>query len=76
MKIIYVIIAKGDINGDCEVDFINDIVMLNNYRLNKITLSKEGIMAGDINNDDRIDFLEDISKINNYRIRKIYKLLR
>ena len=76
VKIIYVIIAKGDINGDCEVDFINDIVMLNNYRLNKITLSKEGIMAGDINNDDRIDFLEDISKINNYRIRKIYKLLR
>ena len=76
VKKIYVIIAKGDINGDGEVDFINDIVMLNNYRLNKIALSKEEIMAGDINNDDRIDFLEDISKINNYRIRKIYKLLR
>ena len=38
---VYIIIVKGDINGDGKVDFINDIVRLNNSRLKKITLSTE-----------------------------------
>lgn len=73
-KIRYIIVVKGDINGDGKIDFIRDIVLLNDYRLNRIKLSTESILAGDIKEDDKIDFINDIVKINNYRLNRISKL--
>ena len=72
----YVIIVKGDVNGDGVIDFMGDVVMLNNYRLGLIKLSKEAIIAGDMNMDGKIDFVEDVVKINNYRISAVRSLIK
>lgn len=71
----YTVVVKGDINGDGDIDFLNDIIRLNNYRLNRINnLNEEQKMAGDINSNGKIDFLDDIIKINNYRLGRINSL--
>ena len=75
-KTSYIIIVKGDVNGDGVIDFMGDVVMLNNYRLGLIKLSKEAIIAGDMNMDGKIDFVEDIAKINNYRINAVRSLIK
>lgn len=74
------IVVKGDVNSDGEVGF-EDIVKLNNYRLNKYnneknwnntekialkTLIEPNITDEDIN---EINFF-DIVALNNYRLRK------
>ncbi len=75
-KTSYIIIVKGDVNEDGVIDFMGDVVMLNNYRLGLIKLSKEAILAGDMNMDGKIDFVEDIAKINNYRISAVRSLIK
>ena len=70
----YIISVKGDISGDGKIDFINDIIMLNNYRLKRINLKEESTIAGDIDNNDKIDFINDIIRLNNYRLGKIKSL--
>ena len=75
-KTTYIIIVKGDVNEDGVIDFMGDVVMLNNYRLGLIKLSKEAILAGDINMDGKIDFVEDVVKINNYRISAVRSLIK
>lgn len=71
----YIVVVKGDVNCDGKVDFLGDIVMLNNYRigLNK-SLSTIQILAGDINNSGEIEFIPDIVAMNNYRLGKIKSL--
>ena len=71
---VYIIIVKGDVNCDRKVDFIKDVVMLNNYRLKRITLDTLGIMAGDVDQNENIDFIKDIVKINNYRLNRVNEL--
>lgn len=68
----YIIIVNGDVNCDGKVDFLNDIVMINNYRIgiNK-NLSDIQILAGDINNSGTIEFIPDIVAMNNYRLGRI-----
>ena len=75
-KTSYIIIVKGDVNEDGVIDFMGDVVMLNNYRLGLIKLSKEAILAGDMNMDGKIDFVEDVVKINNYRISAVRSLIK
>ena len=71
----YVVIVNGDVNCDGKVDFLNDIVMINNYRLGRINnLSEIQILAGDINNSGTIDFIPDIVAMNNYRLGRINSL--
>lgn len=71
----YIVIVKGDVNCDGKVDFLGDIVMLNNYRigLNK-NLSTIQKLAGDINGSGKIEFIPDIVAINNFRLGKIKSL--
>ena len=74
-ELAYIIVVKGDINGDGIIDFLTDIVPINNYRLRKITnFTTEAILASDINGNGTIDFLTDIVPINNYRLRKVSTL--
>ena len=71
----YIVVIKGDTNGDGDIDFINDIIRINNYRLKKINdLTEEEKLAGDINDNNKIDFIDDIIKINNYRLGRIKDL--
>ena len=71
----YIVIVNGDINCDGKVDFINDIIMINNYRIGKISnLSEIQLLAGDINNSGTIDFIPDIVAMNNYRLGNIKDL--
>lgn len=63
-----IVIVKGDINCDGNVDFIHDVVMINNYRIGIYTLNELQVLAGDINNNGVIDFIPDIVSINNYRL--------
>lgn len=68
----YIVIVNGDVNCDGKVDFINDIIMINNYRIGKINnLSEIQILAGDINNSGTIEFISDIISMNNYRLGNI-----
>ena len=68
----YTVIVNGDVNCDGKVDFINDIVMINNYRTGKINnLPEIQILAGDINNSGTIEFISDIVSMNNYRLGNI-----
>lgn len=73
-EVAYTIVVKGDINGDTKVDFINDIIGLNNYRLNIVNLDTESALAGDVNGDGKVDFINDIISINNYRIGLVNSL--
>lgn len=71
----YIIIVKGDIDGNGIIDFLGDIVLLNNYRLGRIKeISVESKLAGDIDENGQTDFINDIVKINNYRIGILHQL--
>lgn len=71
----YVVIVNGDVNCDGEVDFLNDIVLINNYRIGVTkNLSDIQILAGDINNSGSIEFIPDIVAMNNYRLGRIKAL--
>lgn len=68
----YIIIVNGDVNCDGKVDFLGDIVMINNYRIGvNQSLREIQILAGDINNSGSIDFIPDIVAMNNYRLGRI-----
>jgi len=67
-EVAYIIVVKGDANGDAKIDFINDIIRFNNYRLNLIKLDTASMLAGDINDNGKMDFINDIISINNYRL--------
>ena len=67
-KEIYKISVKGDINGDGEVSFLEDVIELNRYRIKGKGLTQEQIFAGDINEDGVIDFIDDVIQINRRRI--------
>lgn len=68
----YIIIVNGDVNCDGKVDFLGDIVMINNYRIGvNHNLSEIQILAGDINNSGSIEFIPDIVAMNNYRLGRI-----
>ena len=74
-RLIYVIVVKGDVNGDGNVDFINDINTINNYRLGRLAIyAKTQILASDINGDGNVDFINDIIAINNYRLGRTNSL--
>ena len=66
------LIIKGDVNGDGQSD-INDILKINQERLNKKTFESANNLAADITNDKTID-LKDIIKINMFRLNKISEL--
>lgn len=68
----YIIILKGDINADGNAD-LNDILLLNKYRLNKTTLDKLSLKAADVDENGKAD-LNDILKVNKYRLGKITNL--
>ena len=68
----YIIIVRGDANCDGEAN-IEDMLLINKYRLNKIKLDDEYLQAGDVNNDDIVD-IKDILQINKFRLGKIKKL--
>ena len=71
----YVVIVNGDVNCDGEVDFLNDIVLINNYRIGVTkNLSDIQILAGDINNSGSIEFIPDMVAMNNYRLGRIKAL--
>lgn len=71
----YIIIVKGDVDGNGIIDFLGDIVLLNNYRLGRIKeISVESKLAGDIDENGEIDFINDIVKMNNYRIGILHQL--
>ena len=67
----YIVVVKGDVTGDGQIDFINDIVAINNYRLGKSeNVTEEEKLASDIDGNGIIDFIKDIVAINNYRLGK------
>lgn len=62
------IVISGDVNSDNKVD-INDIFVMNKYRLKKTTLDEKAKTAGDLNNDGKVD-IKDILKVNKIRLGK------
>lgn len=69
---IYTLLITGDSNGDGQAN-LKDMIVMNKYRLNKVTLTTEYLLASDINKDGEID-LKDMIKINKFRLRKIEEL--
>ena len=65
-------LAKGDANGDGEVDF-KDMLAINKHRLKKKVLTGEKLIVADVNKDGEVDF-KDMLKINKYRLGKISSL--
>ena len=65
----FVLVVKGDINGDGDANF-NDILQVNKHRLNKVRLTGAHEFAGNVNKDDVVDF-KDILQINKFRLKKI-----
>ena len=64
----YIVVVKGDTNGDGIAD-IKDMIKINNYRLYGTITNFEGIYqdAADVNKDGSID-IKDMIRINNYRL--------
>ena len=68
----YIVIVNGDVNCDGNVTFLDDIILINNYRIGVVTnLTDIQILAGDINNSGTIEFIPDIVAMNNYRLERI-----
>ena len=65
----FVLVVKGDVNGDGDANF-NDILQVNKHRLNKLKLTGAFSFAGDVNKDNTLDF-KDILQINKFRLKKI-----
>ena len=68
----YVVVVKGDTNGDGKADF-TDILKINKHRLGKQVLEGAYLKAGDVTKDGKADFT-DILKINKFRLGKIQEL--
>lgn len=68
----FIVIVKGDVNGDGKVDF-TDLTTVNKARLNKIKLDEPYSLAADTIVDGKVDF-NDIVKINRFRLNKIKEL--
>ena len=68
----YVLVIKGDCNGDGQANF-QDILKINKHRLNKVKLQGAYREAGEINGDGKVDF-KDILMINKFRLNKITEL--
>ena len=59
-------ILFGDVNGDGTIDFINDVVMVNNYINGNISFSEEQKILADVNGDNSIDNT-DVQLLNTVR---------
>ena len=59
-------ILFGDVNGDGTIDFINDVVMVNNYINGSISFSEEQKVLADVNGDSSIDNT-DVQLLNTVR---------
>ena len=68
----YILVTKGDVNGDSKADF-SDMLSINKHRLGKKLLEGEFLKAGDVNGDGKVDF-SDMLKINKFRLGKISSL--
>ena len=68
----YILIVTGDCNSDGNAD-IEDILLINKYRLNKGNLSDSALLAGDINKDSIVN-IQDILQLNKFRLKKISTL--
>ena len=68
----YIVTVKGDTNGDGECD-VNDILLINKHRLNKVPLEGEYLLAGYVDEDNDADF-DDILVMNKYRLGKVDSL--
>ena len=65
----YVVIVKGDLNGDGKVD-IFDMFEVNKYRINQLEPGIEQLIAGDLTGDSKLD-IYDIFEINKVRIANV-----
>jgi len=63
----YILIVKGDTNGDAKTN-INDIFSINSHRLGIKLIKGEYLEAADVNEDGVAD-VRDIFKVNSYRLR-------
>ena len=68
----YVLVVKGDVNGDGESNF-NDMLQMNKHRLQKKQLSGAYLRAGELDGQEGVTF-SDMLKLNKYRLGKISSL--
>ena len=68
----YIAVVKGDTNCDGKCS-IQDMLLINKHRLNKLSLNGEKLLAGDVNGDSVANF-RDMLLINKYRLGKIFEL--
>ena len=59
-------ILFGDVNCDGTIDFINDVIMVNNYINGRISFSEEQKVLADVNGDGSIDN-NDVQLLNTVR---------
>ena len=67
-----IIVVKGDVYSDGNVN-MQDLIKLNQARLNKITLNTAELIAADINESGNVDFA-DLIQVNQYRLGNVSKL--
>ena len=68
----YVIVVKGDCNGDGEANF-KDILKINKHKLKREKLTGAFLEAGDVNGDNVANF-KDMIRINKFKLRRIQEL--
>ena len=64
----FTIIVRGDVDGDGTAG-MQDISIINRYRLNRTTLDEMYLLAADVVEDGNVDFF-DIVRINRFRLHK------
>ena len=62
----------GDVNGDGKLN-AQDVQMLRNFLLKKITLTKAQRAAADVNHDNSVN-AQDVQKLRNFLLKKISSL--
>lgn len=65
-------VVLGDVDGDGEAN-IKDLLKINRYRLNRITLENEYYLAADVNKDGIVN-IKDILRLNRYRLERITEM--
>ena len=68
----FIVVVRGDNNGDGKADF-NDMLQMNKHRLEKKLLEGAFLKAGDVDGNGKVDF-SDMLKINKFRLEKIKEL--
>ena len=68
----YVLIVKGDTNGNGTADF-SDMLKMNKHRLGKVLLEGAFFKAGDIDENGIVNF-SDMLKVNKFRLKKVEQL--